>query len=81
MLVWPHPGHDPRFAYDNEEPNTQVALSCEIADRLVPCGDWRAFIEDGGSRATWLSEDAASITVDGAADWTRRDGELVVAAR
>ncbi len=46
------------FAYDNEGPRHKVWLEpFAIDDRLVTCGEWLEFIEDGGySRADlWLS--------------------------
>ena len=47
------------FAFDNEGPRHQVFLRpFEIASRLVTCGEYLAFIEDGGYRRPelWLSE-------------------------
>ena len=53
-------GHDGRgFAFDNELPRHAVHLTpFAIADRLVTCADWLAFIDDGGyERAElWLSD-------------------------
>ena len=53
-------GHDgEHFAFDNEGPRHQVILSdFEIADRPVTCGDWKAFIDDGGydTPTLWLSD-------------------------
>jgi ergothioneine biosynthesis protein EgtB len=53
-------GHtgDP-FAFDNESPRHQVLLQpFQIADRLVTCGEYAAFIADGGYRRAefWLSD-------------------------
>ena len=37
------------FSYDNEGPrHTTYCEAYELADRLVTCGDWLAFIDDGG---------------------------------
>jgi ergothioneine biosynthesis protein EgtB len=80
-------GHDYRgFAFDNEGPMHKVWLeSFEIADRLVTCGEWRAFIEDGGYQkpTLWLSDGWHTVNQLGWTAplyWTRRDGEWVVTA-
>jgi formylglycine-generating enzyme required for sulfatase activity len=47
------------FAYDNEGPRHQVMVpSFEIASRAVSCGDWLAFINDGGYQQPliWLDD-------------------------
>ncbi len=53
-------GHDGRsFSFDNERPRHEVFLRpFELASRLVTCGEYLAFIEDGGYRRPelWLSE-------------------------
>jgi len=53
-------GHDgPSFAFDNEGPRHRVFLRAfAIADRPVTCGEYLAFMRDGGyARAElWLSE-------------------------
>lgn len=52
-----HVGAD--FAFDNETPRHAVLLQpFELADRLVTCGEYLQFIEDGGYRdpACWLSD-------------------------
>ena len=53
-------GHDgDGFSYDNELPHHQVLLRpFEMADRLVTCGEWLEFINDGGysTAAHWLSD-------------------------
>jgi ergothioneine biosynthesis protein EgtB len=63
-------GHDgPGFAYDNEMPKHRVFLDpFRLASRLVTCGDYRAFIDDGGYRCPelWLSEGWATCR---AQDW------------
>jgi ergothioneine biosynthesis protein EgtB len=53
-----HPGFG-GFAYDNETPRHVVALRpYRLASRLVTCGEWLAFVEDGGYRRPdlWLSD-------------------------
>ena len=58
------------FAFDNEAPRHRVLLQpYRIADRLVTCGEYREFIEDGGyERASlWLSEGWAAVQANG---WT-----------
>ena len=58
-------GADPlAFAFDNEEPRHKIWLEpYRLADRLVTCGHWLEFIEDGGYRnpALWLSEGWATV--------------------
>lgn len=53
-------GHDGAdFAFDNESPRHQVLLDdFQLADRLVTCGEYREFIEDGGYERPefWLSD-------------------------
>lgn len=53
-------GHDGSgFAFDNEGPRHEVLLRpFEIADRLVTCGEWLDFIDDGGYERPdhWLSD-------------------------
>jgi ergothioneine biosynthesis protein EgtB len=87
-VVWiAHPGgvveigHDGAgFAFDSESPRHSVLLApFEIADRPVSCGDWLAFIEDGGYERPelWLSEGWANIQASGwmaPLYWTRPDG-------
>ncbi len=56
------------FAFDNEAPRHRRLLqSYEIADRLVNCGDYLRFIEDGGYRraALWLSDGWAQVQAHG----------------
>jgi ergothioneine biosynthesis protein EgtB len=63
-------GHDgPGFAYDNETPRHRVWLApYQLASRLVSCGEYRAFMDDGGYRRPelWLSE---GWTACRAEDW------------
>lgn len=73
-------GHDGSgFAFDNEGPRHKTWLDPFIlADRLTSCGDYLAFIEDGGYARPefWLSEGWAALQAHG---WTAplywRDGE------
>jgi len=54
----PGPTGEP-FAFDNESPRHQVLLHpYALASRLVTCGEYRAFIQDGGYRRPelWLSD-------------------------
>ena len=47
------------FAYDNEKPRHRVFLApFQLASRLVTCGEYGAFIDEGGYRRPelWLSE-------------------------
>ncbi|MGQ0826522.1 MAG: ergothioneine biosynthesis protein EgtB [Actinomycetota bacterium] len=70
-----HAGDD--FAFDNESPRHSVYLDpFAIADRPVSCGDWLAFIDDGGYRRPelWLSDGWATVQVerwDAPLYWTR----------
>ena len=62
-------GHDGAgFAFDNEGPRHSVLLApYRIADRLVTCGEYAAFIADGGyTRASlWLSDGWAQVQAQG----------------
>jgi ergothioneine biosynthesis protein EgtB len=62
-------GHDGAdFAFDNEGPRHKIWLEpYRIGSRLVTCGEYRAFIEDGGytKPALWLSEGWATIQREG----------------
>jgi len=52
-----HAGHG--FAYDNESPRHEALIHpCAIAERLVTCGEYLAFIEDGGYQRSelWLDD-------------------------
>jgi ergothioneine biosynthesis protein EgtB len=58
------------FAFDNEGPRHKVWIEpFRLADRLVTCGEYLAFIEDGGYRRPefWLSDGWASVQAEG---WT-----------
>jgi ergothioneine biosynthesis protein EgtB len=58
-------GHDGAgFAFDNETPRHPVLLApYRIADRLVTCGEYLSFMEDGGYArpALWLSDGWAAV--------------------
>jgi ergothioneine biosynthesis protein EgtB len=61
------------FAFDNESPRHQALLRpYAIASRLVTCGEYRAFMNDGGYRRPelWLSDGWAEISAE------RRDRPL-----
>jgi ergothioneine biosynthesis protein EgtB len=58
-------GHDgDGFCFDNEGPRHRVFLEAfRLADRLVTCGEYLAFIKDGGYRRPelWLSDGWAAV--------------------
>jgi ergothioneine biosynthesis protein EgtB len=62
-------GHEgPGFAFDNETPRHRVLLQrYQIADRLVSCGEYGAFIADGGyaQPGLWLSDGWALVQAQG----------------
>jgi len=62
-------GHDGRgFAFDNEAPRHKVWLEpFRLAARPVTCGEYLAFIEDGGYRRPefWLSDGWATAQAQG----------------
>jgi ergothioneine biosynthesis protein EgtB len=62
-------GHEgTRFSFDNEGPRHKIWMeSFRLASRLVTCGEYRAFIADGGySRAEhWLSDGWATVKSEG----------------
>lgn len=63
-------GHDARegFSFDNETPRHDVLLRpFELASRPVSCGDFLAFVRDGGYRDPqwWLSEGWATVQAGG----------------
>jgi ergothioneine biosynthesis protein EgtB len=75
-------GHDGAgFAFDNETPRHKVWLDpFRLASRPVSCGDYLAFIEDGGYRRPefWLSDGWATVCREGwdaPLYWRRDDGE------
>ncbi|MEO8696152.1 MAG: ergothioneine biosynthesis protein EgtB [Acidimicrobiales bacterium] len=52
------------FAFDNEGPRHKVWLEpFRIADRLVTCGEWMDFIDDGGYRtpSLWLADGWSTV--------------------
>jgi ergothioneine biosynthesis protein EgtB len=73
-----HAGED--FAFDNEGPRHLVLLSpYRLASRLVTCGEYLAFIEDGGYRRPelWLSDGWAAVQSQGwdaPLYWANEDG-------
>src|SRR5262249_21707958 len=69
----------PDFAFDNEGPRHALLLRpFALADRLVTCGEWREFCEDGGYRRPelWLSDGWAAVVQRGwiAPLYWERDG-------
>ncbi|RMG96937.1 MAG: ergothioneine biosynthesis protein EgtB [Deltaproteobacteria bacterium] len=71
---------DDGFAYDNERPRHRVFLEAfEIADRLVTCGEYLAFMADGGYRRFefWLAEGWDLVRREGlfAPLYWRREGD------
>jgi ergothioneine biosynthesis protein EgtB len=61
-----HQGND--FAFDNEGPRHLVLLTpYRLANRLVTCGEYLAFMEDGGYRRPefWLSDGWALVQSQG----------------
>jgi ergothioneine biosynthesis protein EgtB len=56
------------FAFDNERPRHRVFIEAfELASRPVTCGEYLAFIEDGGYRRPelWLSDGWATVKSQG----------------
>jgi ergothioneine biosynthesis protein EgtB len=52
------------FSFDNERPRHKVWLEpFRLADRLITCGEWMDFIDDGGYRtpSLWLSDGWSTI--------------------
>jgi ergothioneine biosynthesis protein EgtB len=62
-------GHDGRgFCFDNETPRHEVLLTpFALADRLVSCGDWLEFIDDGGYQRAelWMADGWATVSAEG----------------
>ena len=62
-------GHaGPSFAFDNETPRHPVLLQpFELADRLVTCGEYLRFMEDGGyaKAGLWFSDGWAALQSQG----------------
>jgi ergothioneine biosynthesis protein EgtB len=69
------------FSYDNEMPRHAVYLQpFQLADRLVTCGEYLEFMEDGGYRRPelWLSMGWATAQENEWSEpfyWETRDGE------
>src|SRR5262249_55102673 len=58
----------PPFVFDNEGPRHPVFVQgFQLGDRLVTCGEYRAFIDDGGYRRPelWLSDGWAAVKSEG----------------
>ena len=56
------------FAFDNETPRHASLLHAfALSDRLVTCGDYAAFVADGGYRTAslWLSDGWAAVQAQG----------------
>ena len=70
-------GHDGcGFAFDNETPRHRVLLQpFELAHRLVTCGEYLQFVEDGGYQRPelWLSDGWARVQAEG---WSAPAGWL-----
>jgi ergothioneine biosynthesis protein EgtB len=77
----PGAGGEP-FAFDNECPrHAQLLRPHALAARLVTCGEYRAFMADGGYRRPelWLSDGWDAAQAGGWSAplyWEERDGEL-----
>jgi ergothioneine biosynthesis protein EgtB len=74
-------GHEGQgFGFDNEFPRHRVYVEpFALADRPVTCGEWLAFLEDGGYRRPelWLSDGWATVRTEGwecPLYWSRADG-------
>jgi len=73
--------HGVGFAFDNEGPRHKVYLNAfTLASRLVTCGEYRAFMEDGGYERPelWLSDGWATVRQQSwraPLYWIERDGE------
>ncbi len=69
------------FAFDNELPKHRVFLeSYQLADRLVTCGEFLEFIDDGGYKRPelWLSAGWAEVQSQGwqaPLYWQRQEGD------
>ena len=72
------------FAFDNEGPRHEVLLRpFRLASRAVTCGEWLAFMRDGGytTPTLWLSDGWATVQAEGwsAPDyWRCEDGQWQV---
>jgi ergothioneine biosynthesis protein EgtB len=69
-----------KFCFDNELPRHRVYLEpFSLADQLVTCGQWLAFIEDAGYHRPelWLSDGWATVQSEGWESplyWSKADG-------
>lgn len=69
------------FAYDNETPRHRVFVeSYSLANRLVTCGEYLEFMDDGGYEdpQLWLSDGWTMVERESWGAplyWTRRDGQ------
>jgi ergothioneine biosynthesis protein EgtB len=72
------------FCYDNELPRHRVWLETySLADRLITCGEYAAFIADGGYRKPelWLADGWDAVEIGGwqaPQYWMKREGEWSV---
>jgi ergothioneine biosynthesis protein EgtB len=72
------------FAFDNEGPRHLVVLApYRIASRLITCGEYLAFMEDGGYQRPefWLSDGWALVQAQGwdaPLYWSNEDGQWQV---
>jgi ergothioneine biosynthesis protein EgtB len=77
-----HDGED--FSFDNERPRHRVFLEAHrLATRLTTCGEWLAFIEDGGYETSelWMADGWATVQAQGWSApeyWRKNDGEWTV---
>lgn len=78
-------GHaGPDFAFDNEGPRHKVWLDpFAVAERPVTCGEWLAFMADGGYRDPrwWLSDGWASVQANqwqAPLYWRAKDGAWTI---
>lgn len=78
-------GHDGAgFAYDNESPrHREFVPEFELATRLVTCGEFEAFIADGGYRRSelWLADGWDWVCREGIEApmyWFERDGAAMI---
>ncbi len=62
------PSDPERFAFDNETPRHRVLLEpFALASRPTTCGEYRAFVDDGGYRRPelWLSDGWSMVQAEG----------------
>ncbi len=62
-------GHEgDAFGFDNEFPRHEALVTpFEIAERLVTCGEWQSFVDDGGYERPelWMSDGWAAVCSQG----------------